>query len=243
MAEVYVNSVSFSYPSKEVKAISKMSLLIKPGQMVALVGPSGGGKTTFIDLILGILSPSSGEIRISGLSPKGAIKRWPGAIAYVPQNVSIANGDIRSNIEMGYPKSDANIPHIERALSAAHLDQLVLKSPLGIELSVGERGGMLSGGERQRLGIARALFTNPALLVLDEATSALDAETERLVSHSIGQLRGSTTILMVAHRLSTVKSADTVVYIDNGTIVASGSFDEVRSKVKNFDNQALLMGI
>jgi ABC-type multidrug transport system fused ATPase/permease subunit len=243
MAEVQVKSISFSYPSKEFNAISNMSLEIKPGQMVALVGPSGGGKTTFIDLILGILSPSSGEIRISGVSPKGAIKRWPGAIAYVPQNVSIANGDIRSNIEMGYLKSGSNIPHIERALSAAHLDQLVLKSSLGVELPVGERGGKLSGGERQRLGIARALFTNPALLVLDEATSALDAETERLVSDSIGQLRGSTTILMVAHRLSTVKSADIVVYIDNGTIVASGSFDEVRSQVKDFDNQASLMGI
>jgi ABC-type multidrug transport system fused ATPase/permease subunit len=242
IATVDVNSVSFCYPAKDSNAISDMSLSIKPGQMVALVGPSGGGKTTFIDLILGVLLPSTGEIRISGRSPIEAIKQWPGAIAYVPQNVSIANGSIRSNVEMGYVNSDTYLAQLERALRAAHLDQFVLQSPLGLESPVGERGAMLSGGERQRLGIARALFTSPALLVLDEATSALDAETEQLVSESIGKLRGKTTVLMVAHRLSTVKSADTVVYIDAGVILASGSFAEVRTKVPDFDNQAKLMG-
>jgi ABC-type multidrug transport system fused ATPase/permease subunit len=241
-AKIEIESVSFRYPNKDTDAISKVDLSIAPGQMVALVGPSGGGKTTLIDLILGILTPQSGDVRISNKIPNEAIQMWPGAIAYVPQNISIANGTIRSNIELGYPSSPENDSHLANAISIAHLEPVISKLPLGWGSLVGEKGSRLSGGERQRLGIARAMYTNPQLLVLDEATSSLDSETEQVVSESIIQLRGSTTILVVAHRLSTVQSADIVVYVSEGRVVASGSFQELRQQVPDFDNQARLMG-
>jgi ABC-type multidrug transport system fused ATPase/permease subunit len=241
-AKIDIESVSFRYPDKDVDAISEVDLSIASGQMIALVGPSGGGKTTLIDLILGILSPQSGNVRISNHAPREAIQIWPGAIAYVPQNISVANGSIRSNIELGYPSLSENESHLAHAISTAHLEPVISKLPLGWNSLVGEKGSKLSGGERQRLGIARAVFTNPRLLVLDEATSSLDSETEQIVSESITQLRGNVTILVVAHRLSTVQSADLVLYVSEGKVVASGSFEELRAQVPDFDNQAKLMG-
>jgi ABC-type multidrug transport system fused ATPase/permease subunit len=241
-AKIEIESVSFRYPNKDTDAISRVHLSIAPGQMVALVGPSGGGKTTLIDLILGILTPQSGDVRISNRVPSEAIQMWPGAIAYVPQNISIANGTVKSNIELGYPSLVENETHLARAISTAHLEPVISKLQFGWDSLVGERGSRLSGGERQRLGIARAIYTNPKLLVLDEATSSLDSETEQVVSESITRLRGNTTILVVAHRLSTVQSADIVVYVSEGRVVASGSFEELRQQVPDFDNQAKLMG-
>jgi ATP-binding cassette, subfamily B, bacterial PglK len=241
-AKIDIDCVSFRYPNKDFDAITDVNLSISPGQMVALVGPSGGGKTTLIDLILGILSPQHGNIRISNHSPDEAIQLWPGAIAYVPQNISIANGTIRSNIELGYPPLPENEAHLVRAISTSHLTPVISKLPSGWDSLVGEKGSKLSGGERQRLGIARAIFTNPRLLVLDEATSALDSETEQVVSESITQLRGGATILIVAHRLSTVLLADVVAFVNEGKVIASGSFEELRAQVPDFDNQAKLMG-
>jgi ABC-type multidrug transport system fused ATPase/permease subunit len=177
------------------------------------------------------------------LPPLAAISRWPGAVSYVPQDVVICAGTIRENVAMGYPLESATDELVMSALKVSHLDTFVASLPDGVDTQVGERGTKLSGGQRQRLGIARAMFTRPHLLVLDEATSSLDGETEASISEAIHTLRGSTTVVMIAHRLSTVRDADIVVYLTDGAVVATGTFEKVRNAVPNFDHQAKLMGL
>ena len=243
ISEIQVTDVSLTYPSKQVPAISDITLAIPSGASVAFVGPSGAGKTTMIDVLLGVLSPDSGGVSISGLSPLLTIAKWPGAVSYVPQDVVIASGTIRENVALGYPPEAATDELVISALKVAHLDNFVASLPNGVDTQVGERGAKISGGQRQRLGIARAMFTRPHLLVLDEATSSLDGETEASISEAIHALRGSTTVVMIAHRLSTVRNADIVVYLSEGKIKATGTFEEVRTAVPDFDHQAKLMGL
>ena len=243
LPQVNFESVSFTYDGSRNQTLSETTFNISPGQFVAIVGPSGAGKTTLIDLLLGVLEPDSGQVKISGTTSKKAIENFPGAIAYVPQDVMVAIGTIRENIALGFPKEVATDDRINRALKTAHLESFVDSLGKKADTQVGERGTKLSGGQRQRLGIARAMFTNPKLLVLDEATSSLDAETEASVSAAIQTLRGGTTILMIAHRLATVRSADLVIYIADGQILAQGTFNEVRAAVPNFDKQAKLLGL
>jgi ABC-type multidrug transport system fused ATPase/permease subunit len=169
--------------------------------------------------------------------------KWPGAISYVPQDVYISKGSVRDNVALGYPVELATDALVDPALEIAHLDSFVRTLPDGIDTQVGERGTKISGGQRQRLGIARAMFTKPSMLVLDEATSALDGETEANISEAIQGLKGSVTVVMIAHRLSTVRNADLVVYMESGKILATGTFDEVRNLVPDFDKQAKLMGL
>ena len=243
LPQVNFESVSFTYDGSRNQTLSETTFNISPGQFVAIVGPSGAGKTTLIDLLLGVLEPESGQVKISGTTSKKAIENFPGAIAYVPQDVMVAIGTIRENIALGFPNEVATDDRINRALKTAHLESFVASLGKKADTQVGERGTKLSGGQRQRLGIARAMFTNPKLLVLDEATSSLDAETEASVSAAIQTLRGGTTILMIAHRLATVRSADLVIYIADGQILAQGTFNEVRAAVPNFDKQAKLLGL
>jgi ABC-type multidrug transport system fused ATPase/permease subunit len=242
-AQITFDKVSFSYPDGKNKILDQVSIEISPGQFVAFVGSSGAGKSTMVDLLLGVLLPDSGDVKISGQAPSNAIEKSPGAIAYVPQDVSIAIGTVRENIALGFPKEFATDERINKALKISHLDSFVDSLENKADTQVGERGAKLSGGQRQRLGIARAMFTNPKLLVLDEATSSLDAETEASVSAAIQSLRGGTTILMIAHRLATVRSADLVIYIADGQILAQGTFAEVRAAVPEFDKQANLLGL
>jgi ABC-type multidrug transport system fused ATPase/permease subunit len=240
---VEVLDVDFSYSKINSLAISKANLTIQPGTLVAVVGPSGAGKTTLIDLILGVLAPDSGTVKISGLKSSEVPKRWPGAISYVPQDVIISNGSIRSNISLGFPDEVGTDELIWDAIKVAQLEDYVESLPNRENYKVGDRGLSMSGGQRQRLGIARALFTKPKLLVLDEATSALDGETESSISKAISALKGQVTVVLIAHRLSTVRNADQVVYMEQGKILAIGKFDEVRNLVPNFDRQASLMGL
>lgn len=239
---VEMNQVSFTYPGSTVPAIQNIRLNVKSGQSLAIVGPSGSGKTTLVDILLGLLNPDTGEVLISNLSPNRAIETWTGAIAYVPQNVAIINGTVRENITLGYPVGTDSDEFVEKALRLAQLADVIGKMPEGLDTNVGERGSKLSGGQRQRLGIARALFTNPQLLVLDEATSNLDGLTESEVSEAISSLHGLVTVILIAHRLSTVRTADQVMYLSEGKIIAKGSFDQVRKAVPEFEKQAQLMG-
>ena len=242
-SSVHVRKVTLTYPGKSKPAISEISLEIPQGMSVALVGPSGAGKTTLIDVLLGVLLPDMGTVRVSGLPPLLAVAKWPGAVSYVPQDVVIVAGSIRENIALGYPIKEATEERVLNALKIANLEELVRGLQEGADTQVGEGGAKISGGQRQRLGIARAMFTKPHLLVLDEATSSLDAETELSISKAIYALRGVTTVIMIAHRLSTVKSADMVVYMADGKILATGTFDQVRLLVPDFDRQAKLMGL
>jgi ABC-type multidrug transport system fused ATPase/permease subunit len=243
IASISLSDVTLTYPNSKSPAISQVNLKIKPGSSVAIVGTSGAGKTTMVDVLLGVLSPDSGEVLISNSHPLNAVTQWPGAISYVPQDVVIVSGTIRENVSLGYPLEVATNDLVLAALRIAHLEEFAASLPNGIDTKVGERGSSMSGGQRQRLGIARAMFTQPRLLILDEATSALDGETEANVSTSISDLKGSTTVVMIAHRLSTVRSADLVVYMSSGKVIATGSFDEVRNIVPDFDRQAKLMGL
>jgi ABC-type multidrug transport system fused ATPase/permease subunit len=243
ISDIQLENVSLTYPDKINPAIKNVSLSIPPGKSVAFVGPSGAGKTTVIDILLGVLLPDEGSVRISGLAPQLAVAKWPGAVSYVPQDVVMAAGTIRENVGLGYPIAQATNELVESALSVAQLDGFLSTLPDGMDTQVGERGTKISGGQRQRLGIARAMFTRPHLLVLDEATSSLDGETEADISEAIHALRGSTTVVMIAHRLSTVRDADIVIYMDKGEVVATGTFNQVREAVPDFDRQAKLMGL
>ena len=243
VGSVKLEEVSFSYPESESPAVQGVSFEINDGEFAAIAGSSGAGKSTLADLILGLLAPTNGKILISGEKPSEAIKRWSGAIAYVPQDVLIVNGSIRENVALGYPSSTIDDLQVEKALQLAQLDEFVRTLPNGTKTPVGERGAKLSGGQRQRLGIARALYSNPRLLILDEATSALDGKTEADLSIAISKLKKSVSVIMIAHRLSTIRDADKVVYLDRGVMKAMGSFNEVRNTVPEFNDQAVLMGL
>ena len=241
--EIELQNVTLTYPTKKLPAIKDISLNIKQGQVVSFVGPSGAGKTTIIDVILGVLKPDSGNVQIQGHPPLGAIKLWPGAIGYVPQDVMISNGTIRQNVCLGYSSSEIDEKDIWQALEVAQLAEFIRELPEGLDTPVGDRGTKLSGGQRQRLGIARAMFTKPKLLVLDEATSSLDGTTEASISEAVHNLKGGVTIVMIAHRLSTVKESDVIHYLAKGKLEMSGTFDELRRNIPEFDKQAQLMGM
>lgn len=243
VAEILLEDVSFRFPEANTDTLSLINLRIKPGETLAIVGPSGAGKSTLVDLILGIYPPSHGTISIGGLEPAESIVRWPGSLGYVPQEVVLMSGSIATNVSAGFAFSDQTEQLVTEALKIAQLEQFIDNLPDGADTKVGERGKNLSGGQRQRVGIARAMFTKPGLLVLDEATSSLDGQTELEISEAIQGLKGKVTLILVAHRLSTVKNADRIVYLEAGKVVAQGTFDEVRKTVPDFNNQAQLMGL
>jgi ABC-type multidrug transport system fused ATPase/permease subunit len=242
VGHIEVKNVSFSYTS-EKETLSELNLDINQGELVAVVGPSGGGKSTFMDVILGIVTPDSGTILLSEIESGAAIQKWPGAVSYVPQEVFITSGTIRDNVCLGFARNEISDDEIWAALKLANLQEFVSNTPLQLDEYVGERGNRLSGGQRQRLGIARALVTKPRILILDEATSALDGESELAISTALDLLKKSTTIIAVAHRLSTIRNADKVVYIQEGKIIAFGTLDAVRRKIPKFDQLAAEMGL
>jgi ABC-type multidrug transport system fused ATPase/permease subunit len=208
-----------------------------------MVGSTGAGKSTLADLILGVIDADTGSITISGCTPRDAVVRWPGAIAYVPQVVGLTEGSVRENVALGLPDPAIDDDLVWEALERAHLAPFLRDTREGLDTIIGERGVRLSGGQRQRLGIARALYTKPRLLVLDEATSALDAETEQAITDTLRELEGQVTTVTIAHRLATIRFADEVLFLQDGLIKARGTFDEVRASTPDFDRQAQILGL
>jgi ABC-type multidrug transport system fused ATPase/permease subunit len=240
---VTVKNASYRYPNTTINVISEVNLEIRPGEFVAVVGASGTGKSTLMDLLIGVLHPDEGSICVSGLEPAQAVRKWPGAVGYVPQEISIIDGTIAENVLLGYELTTINEPFVIEALRVASLSEFVESNADRLNTRVGEAGTRLSGGQRQRLGIARAMVTNPKLIFFDEATSALDGQTEAEISQSILNLKGHATLVMIAHRLSTIRFADRVIYMDSGKVVAQGTFEEVRRQIPDFEKQAQLMGL
>jgi ABC-type multidrug transport system fused ATPase/permease subunit len=241
--EIHIDNLTFSYTNHKIAIINDLTMCINQGEFVAIVGPSGVGKSTLVDLILGLLEPIKGSITISGLSPRLAIKKWPGSIGYVAQNTQVISGTISENVSVGFLPDAQTEENVLAALIKSNAIGLVRELADGMQTKVGENGSQLSGGQKQRLGIARALYTNPRILFLDESTSSLDSKTESEVLDAIDKLLGNTTIVMIAHRLSTIKKADKVVYlaVDGRFIV--GTFDEVRQLNPEFEKQASILGI
>jgi ABC-type multidrug transport system fused ATPase/permease subunit len=241
--KVSISNLTFKYPDSEKILFESFNLVIEPGTVTAIVGPTGSGKSTLVDLLLGIHDPLVGTINISGHTPEVAIEKWPGAIAYMPQTVGLIDGSISDNILLGFPNSIENKALVNTAIDNAGIRDLINEFELGLDTQIGERGGRISGGQKQKIGMARAMLTNPQLIILDEATSALDSESELEISEAIQNLRGKTTVVLIAHRLSTVRSADQVLYVGTSGETISGTFESVREKVADFDRQATLMGL
>ena len=242
-ATVLVEHVSYTYGDATRPALADVSVRIPAGGSAAFVGSTGAGKSTLTDIVLGVLEPQLGSVRIGGLPPKEAITRWPGGIAYVPQAVALVGGTVRDNVALGIPRDLVDDGLVWDALKRAHLAEFLIANREGLDTPIGERGFRLSGGQRQRLGIARALYTRPKLLVLDEATSALDAETEQSIVQTLAELEGEVTTITVAHRLATVRNCDELIFLQDGSVVGRGTFDEVRDQAEEFDRQAAILGL
>lgn len=237
-----LTNVSFTYPTGDRPAVNGVSLTISMGTSVAFVGESGSGKSTLVDILLGLLEPQEGSICVDAQNINDVLAAWRSRVGYVPQDVSLFDGTIEQNVALSW-KERIDTDKVVSCLKRAELWDVVEARPGGLKARVGERGMQFSGGQRQRLGIARALYTDPYVLILDEATSALDTKTESKVNKAIQSLRGEVTLILVAHRLSTVKDSDELFYMEDGRIVASGTFDEVTHQVPKFLEQARLAGL
>jgi ABC-type multidrug transport system fused ATPase/permease subunit len=224
---ISLKNVTYRYPKMERDAVHAVNLTIQKGESIAIIGRSGSGKTTLVDVILGLLKPDSGDIELDGRSIYSNLPAWQNLIGYIPQSIFLTGDSIERNIAFGVPDHLIDPNKIETAIQSAQLEHLIQELPQGIKTEVGERGIRLSGGQRQRIGIARALYHSREILVLDEATSALDNETEELVTESIKSLSGSMTMIIIAHRLSTVAHCDRVYQMEKGQIIQSGSYEEV----------------
>jgi ATP-binding cassette, subfamily B, bacterial PglK len=218
-----LTGVDYTYPGAPAPALTSISLAIRRGESVGFVGASGSGKSTLVDIILGLLVPDAGRVEVDGRNIHPHVRTWQDNVGYVPQSIYLTDDSIRRNVAFGLPPGQIDDAAVTRALAAAQLDDLVTSLPDGLDTLVGERGIRLSGGQRQRIGIARALYGDPSVLVLDEATSALDMDTEREVMAAVAALRGAKTLLIVAHRLSTVEQCDRLYRLEDGRIAEASS--------------------
>ncbi|WP_350258645.1 ABC transporter ATP-binding protein [Scrofimicrobium sp. R131] len=240
--ELVLSGVTFQYPTGERPAVADVSLAIKMGTSVGFVGSSGSGKSTLVDIILGLLTPQAGQVLVDGQELTEVLADWRSRVGYVPQEVSLFDGTISQNVALSW-SGDIDQDRVIDCLKRAQLWEAVQARPGGLNAKVGERGMAFSGGQRQRLGIARALYSNPYILILDEATSALDTKTEAEVAQAIANLRGDVTLISIAHRLSTVKDADELFFMEGGQVLAHGTFHEVVNQVPMFREQAQLAGL
>ncbi len=218
--EIVFQRVTYHYPDSESNVLESASMTIKRGESVGIVGKSGAGKTTAVDIILGLLRPQEGQILIDGIDIRQNMNEWLNQLGYIPQMIFMLNDSIKANVAFGIPQEKISDNEVWRALREASLEEFVRSLPDGLETQIGERGIRLSGGQRQRIGIARALYQSPEVLIFDEATSALDNETELAIMESINRLRGQKTMIIIAHRLSTIESCDHIYRVDNREIIA-----------------------
>lgn len=215
-------NVSYTYPNALKPALQGLMVNIRQGETVGFIGPSGAGKSTLVDILLGLLTPDSGVVSVDGVDIREKLRNWQDQIGYVPQTIFLTDDTLRSNIAFGLPPEQINEEAVWRGIRAAQLDDFVKSLPQGLDTMVGERGVRLSGGQRQRIGIARSLYHDPEVLVLDEATSSLDVDTENEVMQAVRSLHGSKTIIIVAHRLSTVEHCDRLYRLEQGHVVEEG---------------------
>jgi ABC-type multidrug transport system fused ATPase/permease subunit len=225
--QLTLDRLTYQYPNAQNKALKEISLTINKGQSIGLIGKSGSGKTTMVDVLLGLFVPQSGDIKVDGISIYSNLRAWQDQLGYVPQTIFLIDDTIERNIAFGVADHLIDQERLKKAIAMAQLTEVIEQLPNGIKTMVGERGVLLSGGQRQRIGIARVLYHEREILVFDEATAALDTETERLVTEATKALSGKKTIIIIAHRLSTIEHCDRIYQLDQGRIVKSGSYQEV----------------
>jgi ATP-binding cassette, subfamily B, bacterial PglK len=241
-SELRMENISYHYPESEGPALSNVSLYIKQGESIGLVGPSGAGKSTLVNVILGLLQPMDGKFLVDGINlfkDEDHTRAWQSKIGYVPQKIFLLDDTLSRNIAFGIPDDKIDMERIQAVLLDAHLTDVVAELPEGLDTILGEDGMRLSGGQRQRVGIARALYHDPSVLILDEATSALDNETEKEINRAIDELRGCKTILIIAHRLSTVHQCDRLLFMKRGIIVDEGTFNDLMDSNSDFHTLAM----
>jgi ABC-type multidrug transport system fused ATPase/permease subunit len=219
--------ITYTYPSADLPSLKDISLSIQCGESVGFIGTSGAGKSTLVDILLGLLPPDHGVVSVDGKDIQKNLRFWQNQIGYVPQSIYLTDDTLLRNIAFGLSSEQINQESVLKAIRAAHLDDFIQSLPEGLNTIVGERGVRLSGGQRQRIGIARALYHDPSVLVLDEATSALDTATEVGVMEAVRELHGSKTIIIVAHRLSTIEHCDRLYQLENGQIKTYGTPNDV----------------
>jgi ATP-binding cassette, subfamily B, bacterial PglK len=224
---IILEDVVYHYPNTASKSLDQVSLVIKKGESIGLIGKSGAGKTTLVDVILGLLTPQDGDIKVDNASIYNDLRAWQNLIGYVPQSIFLIDDTLERNIAFGIHDQLIDHQRLDGAIVAAQLEELVEQLPNGLNTMVGERGVLLSGGQRQRVGIARALYHEREILVFDEATAALDNETEGLVTEAIKSLIGIKTMIIIAHRLSTIEHCDRIYQLEQGRITKSGSYQDV----------------
>lgn len=231
---IELDGLGYRYPGAAQDSLRDIHLRIARGEAIGIVGTSGTGKSTLIDLVLGVLEPTQGQIDVDGQDIRSDLAAWQANLGYVPQTLFLIDGSLTENIALGVEALNVDHAGVARAAAAAELGALLTRLPQGLDTPIGERGIRLSGGERQRIAIARALYHNPDILIMDEATSALDNTTEAAVIEAVAALKGNRTILMVAHRLSTVRRCDRIVFLKNGTIDAIGTYEQLQQTHAEF---------
>jgi len=224
---IEVNDISFTYPTRDYKVISDLSFIISKGDSVGIIGPSGSGKTTLLDILLGLIEVDAGSILYNGKDLSEHLEEWKSHVAYIPQNVFIIDDNIVRNVALGVSDELVDLARLNNAIDQSKLRELVEQMPEGINTMLGESGIQLSGGQRQRIALARAFYHNRDVLVMDEATSSLDDETEKEIVNEISNLKGEKTLIVIAHRLSTVKHCDHIYRIEKGVIIDQGDYSSV----------------
>lgn len=238
--ELRLDGVTFQYPARAERALRGVSFAVRPGEWLGIVGPTGSGKSTLLDVVLGTLEPEAGEVTVDGTPLAQRCEAWQRAIGYVPQDVYLVDDTLRANVALGWYGDEIDDERVIESIRLAGLEDVVAALPDGLQTIVGERGVRLSGGQRQRVGLARALYTRPSVLVLDEATSNLDQGTERRIVETLAALPGGTTMIVVTHRMASVRRCDRILYLDAGVIRAEGTFDELRASVPEFEEPGVL---